>query len=328
VTSDLGAGRAGRAGRTKGAGRAGPDLLHSAGRIASPPPRRRLLTRRKLVPYFLLAPALLTFAVFKAYPILDSLWISTTSGAGNATHSVGTANYQRLIHDPLFWQALRNTFEILIVQVPLMLVLALLLALGVNSAYVRWRPVWRLGLFMPAVTGLVATGVMFGFLLNKDDGALNWLLNGVGLGKVDWLGSGSGARMAVVLVLTWHYTGYNAVIYLAGLQGVPRDLYEAAMVDGAGVVRRFRSVTVPALRPIILFTVVLSSIGTLQLFDEPFILTRGGPDNATLTVSMYLYENGFHYFDFGYASAIAYALTLLVVILGVAQMRLMGDREK
>ncbi|NUR30626.1 MAG: sugar ABC transporter permease, partial [Catenulispora sp.] len=210
----------------------------------------------------------------------------------------------------------------------LMLALALQLALGINSVFVKWRAAWRLGVFMPAVTGLVATGVMFGFLLDKNSGALNWLLDGVGLGKVDWLGSGSGARMAVVLVLTWHYTGYNAVIYLAGLQGVPKDLYEAAMVDGAGPVRRFRSITVPALRPIILFTVVLSSIGTLQLFDEPYILTHGGPDNATLTVSMYLYENGFHYFVFGYASAIAYALTLLVVILGVVQMRLMGDRDK
>ncbi|GAA1978686.1 sugar ABC transporter permease [Catenulispora subtropica] len=289
---------------------------------------KRASARRKAVPYLLLAPALLTFAVFKAYPILDSLRISTTTGAGAATRGAGMSNYQRLVHDPLFWQALRNTAEILVVQVPLMLALALLLALGINSALVKWRAVWRLGIFMPAVTGLVATGVMFGFLLDKDSGALNWLLNGVGLGKVDWLGSGSGARMAVVLVLTWHYTGYNAVIYLAGLQGVPKDLYEAAMVDGAGPVRRFRSITVPALRPIILFTVVLSSIGTLQLFDEPYILTRGGPDNATLTVSMYLYENGFHYFDFGYASAIAYALTLLVVILGVVQMRLMGDRDK
>ncbi|MEV7184389.1 sugar ABC transporter permease [Kitasatospora sp. NPDC093102] len=284
--------------------------------------------RRAAVPYLLLAPALITFGVFKAYPIIDSLLLSFTTGSGSATHNAGIANYQRLLDDPLFWTALRNTGEILVVQVPLMLGLALLMAVGINSVLVRWRTVWRLGVFMPSVTGLVATGVMFAYLLKGDDGAVNWLLNAVGLPSVDWLGQPVWARMAVVLVLTWHYTGYNAVIYLAGLQSIPRELYEAAMVDGAGPIRRFTSITVPALRPVLLFTVVLSTIGTLQLFDEPYVLTGGGPDNATLTVSMYLYQNGFRYFDFGYASAIAYALTLLVSVLGAVQMRLMGEREK
>jgi lactose/L-arabinose transport system permease protein len=129
------------------------------------------------------------------------------------------------------------------------------------------------------------------------------------------------------MVITWHYTGYNAVMYLAGLQGIPKDLYEAAMVDGAGPIRRFVSITLPQLRPILLLTVVLSTIGTLQLFDEPYVLTSGGPDNATLTVTMYLYDNGFKYFDFGYASAIAYALALIVSVLGILQVRLMGDRR-
>ncbi|MFF2118523.1 carbohydrate ABC transporter permease [Kitasatospora sp. NPDC058184] len=170
-----------------------------------------------------------------------------------------------------------------------------------------------------------------------------WFCDGLGLGPeafdlpgheddpraaLAWMMQPVWARMAVVVVLTWHYTGYNAVIYLAGLQSIPRELYEAAMVDGAGPIRRFTSITVPALRPVLLFTVVLSTIGTLQLFDEPYVLTGGGPDNATLTVSMYLYQNGFRYFDFGYASAIAYALTLLVSVLGAVQMRLMGEKDK
>ncbi|MFF2143710.1 carbohydrate ABC transporter permease [Kitasatospora sp. NPDC058190] len=290
--------------------------------------RRRPQWRRTALPYLLLAPALVTFGVFKAYPIVDSLLLSFTTGSGTATRAAGLANYRRLLDDPLFWTALRNTGEILVVQVPLMLGLALLMAVGINSALVRWRAVWRLGVFMPAVTGLVATGVMFAFLLRTDDGAVNWLLDAVGLPTVDWLGQPFWARMSVVLVLTWHYTGYNAVIYLAGLQSIPRELYEAAMVDGAGPIRRFTAVTVPALRPVLLFTVVLSTIGTLQLFDEPYVLTGGGPDNATLTVSMYLYQNGFRYFDFGYASAIAYALTLLVSVLGAVQMRLMGDKDR
>ncbi|MGW3076558.1 MULTISPECIES: carbohydrate ABC transporter permease [unclassified Kitasatospora] len=303
-------------------GKSGPT---ASGLNGKPRPSR---WRRRAVPYLLLAPALITFAVFKVYPIVDSLLLSFTTGAGSATRNAGLANYQRLVDDPLFWTALRNTGVILVVQVPLMLGLALLMAVGINSALVRWRTVWRLGVFMPSVTGLVATGVMFAYLLKADDGAVNWLLNAVGLPSVDWLGQPVWARMAVVVVLTWHYTGYNAVIYLAGLQSIPRELYEAAMVDGAGPIRRFTSITVPALRPVLLFTVVLSTIGTLQLFDEPYVLTGGGPDNATLTVSMYLYQNGFRFFDFGYASAIAYALTLLVSVLGAVQMRLMGEREK
>ncbi|WP_255752136.1 carbohydrate ABC transporter permease [Kitasatospora sp. A2-31] len=289
--------------------------------------RRAARLRRRALPYLLLAPALILFGFFKAYPVVSSLLLSLTTGSGAATRDAGLANYRRLLDDPLFWTALRNTAEILVLQVPLMLGLALLLAVGINSALVRWRAVWRLGVFMPAVTGLVATGVLFAFLLRTDHGAVNWLLDLVGLPAVDWLGSPFWSRIAIVLVLTWHYTGYNAVIYLAGLQGIPKELYEAAMVDGAGPLRRFRSITVPALRPVLLFTVVLSTIGTLQLFDEPYVLTHGGPDNATLTVSMYLYQNGFRYFDFGYASAIAYALTLLVSVLGAVQMRLMGERE-
>ncbi|SOB85342.1 carbohydrate ABC transporter permease [Streptomyces sp. 1331.2] len=306
----------------------GPTFVKSATVRARRSAPRRSRRRRTALPYLLLAPALITFGIFKAYPVVSSLLLSFTTGSGTATRAAGLANYRRLLDDPLFWTALRNTGEILVVQVPLMLGLALLMAVGINSALVRWRTVWRLGVFMPAVTGLVATGVMFSFLLNTDNGAVNRLLQAVGLSGVDWLGQPFWARMAVVLVLTWHYTGYNAVIYLAGLQSIPKELYEAAMVDGAGPVRRFTAITVPALRPVLLFTIVLSTIGTLQLFDEPYVLTGGGPDNATLTVSMYLYQNGFRYFDFGYASAIAYALTLLVSVLGAVQMRLMGERDR
>jgi len=281
-----------------------------------------------MVPYLLLLPALALFAVFKAYPVVASFWISLTTGSGALRHFTGFSNYQRLVNDPLFWTSLQNTGIILVIQVPIMLGLAILLALGINSIHVRLKAIWRLGVFMPSVTGLVATGIIFSFLLNKDQGALNWLLSLMGLPAVDWLGDPSWARVAIVLVLTWHYTGYYAVIYLAGLQGVPKELYEAAMVDGAGAIRRFTSVTIPHLRPILLFTVVLSTIGTLQLFDEPYVLTRGGPDNATMTVSMYLYNNGFSYFDSGYASAIAYALTLIVVVLGAIQMKFMGGNNE
>ncbi|MEE1735565.1 sugar ABC transporter permease [Streptomyces sp. BE147] len=290
------------------------------------PGRRRLLTRTS-VPYLLIMPAVLGFAIFKAYPIVASLWISLTTGNGAGRHFTGLDNYQRLLHDPLFWTALKNTALILVVQVPLMLGLALLVALGLNSTKVWLRPLWRLGVFIPSLTGLVAAGVMFSVILNRDAGLLNWVLSLFGIDRVNWLGSPAWARVGVVLVITWHYTGYNAVIYLAGLQGIPQELYEAAKVDGAGPIRRFVSITVPQLRPILLLTVVLSTIGTLQLFDEPYVLTGGGPDNSTLTVTMYLYNNGFKYFDFGYASALAYALALIVAVLGLLQVRLMGERK-
>ncbi|MFF8918577.1 carbohydrate ABC transporter permease [Streptomyces sp. NPDC015032] len=290
-------------------------------------PRRRQLLTRGSAPYLLIMPAVLGFAIFKAYPIVSSLWISLTTGNGDDRHFTGLANYQRLLDDPLFWTALKNTALILVVQVPLMLGLALLVALGLNSTKVWLRPLWRLGVFVPSLTGLVAAGVMFSVILNRDAGLLNWVLSLFGIDRVNWLGSPFWARVGVVLVITWHYTGYNAVMYLAGLQGIPKELYEAAMVDGAGPIRRFVSITLPQLRPILLLTVVLSTIGTLQLFDEPYVLTGGGPDNATLTVTMYLYNNGFKYFDFGYASALAYALALIVSVLGILQVRLMGERR-
>ncbi|MEU7892293.1 sugar ABC transporter permease [Nonomuraea sp. NPDC049152] len=290
-------------------------------------PRERARTRRSYVtrrniPYLLIMPALLGFLVFKAYPILAAMYISLTTGAGAARSFVGLDNYVRLVNDPLFWTSLWNTGLILVVQVPIMLLFALLLALGLNSPFVRLRGLWRLGVFMPSLTGLVAYGVMFSVILRKDSGLLNWMLGLFGVTPIDWLGSPFWARIAIVIALTWHYTGYNAVIYLAGLQSIPKELYEAAMVDGAGAARRFWSITVPQLRPILALTVVLSTIGTLQLFDEPFVLTGGGPDNSTLTISLYLYQNGFRYFDFGYAAAIAYALTLIVAVFGIAQMRL------
>ncbi|MFH8473997.1 carbohydrate ABC transporter permease [Streptomyces sp. NPDC018000] len=290
------------------------------------PRRRRLLTRGS-APYLLIMPAVLGFAIFKAYPIVSSFWISLTTGSGDDRTFAGLANYRRLLDDPLFWTALKNTALILVVQVPLMLGLALLMALALNSSKVWLRPLWRLGVFVPSLTGLVAAGVMFSVILNRDAGLLNWVLSLLGIDPVNWLGSPFWARVGVVLVITWHYTGYNAVMYLAGLQGIPTELYEAAMVDGAGPIRRFVSITLPQLRPILLLTVVLSTIGTLQLFDEPYVLTGGGPDNATMTVTMYLYNNGFKYFDFGYASALAYVLALIVSVLGILQVRLMGERR-
>jgi lactose/L-arabinose transport system permease protein len=287
-------------------------------------PRRR---RGRAAPYLFVLPAVLLFAVFKLYPIGWSFLLSLHRTVGGTETFVGADNYVRLADDPLFWTALRNTGVILAVQVPLMLALATALAVALDSTLLRGRPVFRLGFFLPMVTGLVAYGIVFSVLLNRDYGLVNWLLGLFGADPVPWLTDPLWARISQGLALTWHYTGYNAVILLARLQTVPRELYDAAAVDGAGALGAFRHVTLPGLRPALLLTTVLSTIGTLQLFDEPYVLTGGGPDNATLTIGVYLYQNAFKYFDFGYASAIAYALALIIGALGLVQFKLLGDKS-
>ncbi|ROR46438.1 carbohydrate ABC transporter permease [Kitasatospora cineracea] len=290
----------------------------------SGPPR---LTGRRLAPYAFVLPAVALFAAFKLYPIGWSLVLSLYKSVDGTDTFVGGDNYTRLLHDPLFWTALKNTAVILVIQVPIMLALATALAVAFNSRLLRARSLFRLGFFLPMVTGLVAYGVIFSVLLNEKYGLVNWLLHFAGIGPVPWLTDPLWAKISLALALTWHYTGYNAVILLARLQSIPAELYDAAAVDGAGPWKAFRHVTLPGLRPALLLTTVLSTIGTLQIFDEPFILTHGGPDNATLTIGVYLYQNAFTYFDFGYASAIAYALAILIGILGLIQFKVLGDKS-
>ncbi|MFE9424865.1 carbohydrate ABC transporter permease [Kitasatospora sp. NPDC006697] len=281
----------------------------------------------KAAPYLFVLPALALFAAFRLYPIGWSFLLSLYHTEGMAQSWAGLGNYQRLVHDPLFWKALGNTLEILVIQVPVMLVLALGLGVALNSALLRWKPLFRLGFFLPVVTGLVTYGLMMGALLNPDSGAVNWLLHTLGLPEVHWLTDPFWAKVSVMLALTWHYTGYNAVIYLARLQGIPDEQYEAAAVDGASAWRRFWHITLPGLRPALVLTTVLSTIGTLQLFDEPFIMTGGGPDNATTTIGVYLYQTGFRYFDFGYASAIGYAMVLIISVFGLVQIKLAKEED-
>ncbi|MFB9531260.1 carbohydrate ABC transporter permease [Nonomuraea roseola] len=288
--------------------------------------RVRRLPAMKAAPYLWVLPAVALFVIFKLYPIAWSFWLSLFRTDGALQTFAGAANYRRLAGDPLFWTALRNTAVILAVQVPLMLGIAVGLAVALNSPLLRFRGLIRLGFFLPMVTGLVAYGLLFAVLLNPQSGLVNWVLGLAGIPPVPWLTDTLWARIALGLALTWHYTGYNAVIFLSRLQSLPKDLYDAAAVDGAGSWHRFRHVTLPGLRPVILLTLVMSTIGTLQLFDEPYVLTRGGPDNSTLTAGLYLYNNGFKYLDFGYASAIAYALAVIIGLLGIVQFRVLGDR--
>ncbi|MEV0699659.1 sugar ABC transporter permease [Saccharopolyspora sp. NPDC050389] len=297
-----------------------------APRRAGRSPRSRPSARR-LAPYAFILPAAILFATFKLYPIGWSFVLSLFKSVEGVDTYVGFDNYARLFADPLFWTALQNTVIILVIQVPLMLALATGLAVALNSTVLRARSVFRLGFFLPMTTGLVAYGIIFSTLLNQQYGLVNWLLSLIGIGEVPWLTDPLWAQIALGLVLTWHYTGYNAVILLARLQTIPSELYDAVAVDGTSAWQSFRHVTLPGLRPTILLTTVLSTIGTLQVFDEPYVLTRGGPDNATLTIGVYLYQNAFTYFDFGYASAIAYVLAVLIGVLGLIQFRVLGGKS-
>lgn len=238
----------------------------------------------------------------------------------------GLDNYTRLLNDPIFHRAFFNTLTIFIMYVPILTILAVVLAVLLNSRLLRFKGLFRVSFFLPSVTSLVAASVIFVILLDSNYGLVNYLLTILGLEPVPWLNSGFWARISVVIVMLWRWTGYNMVIVLARLQNIPNELYEAASIDGASKLRQFFSITLPQLKSVILFVVVLSTIGAMQMFDEAFILTEGGPNNATLTITMYLYRKGFQYFDFGYASAVAYVLVVIIGILSYFQLKLGGEK--
>lgn len=284
---------------------------------------------RLATPYLFLTPALILFAVFMVYPILSSIWLSLhnprTPDAGLVLD-----NYRRLAGDTIFRKAIANTFFLLAFQVPIQLGLALVLAVLLNSGWVRLRSGLRLIYFLPAVTALFAVAIVFRLLLNDEKGLVNYALERIGLQPVPWLLSGLGAKLALIIAVCWRWTGYNMVIYLAGLQSIPDELYEAAAIDGASSWAKFWHITLPLLRPVILMTTVLSTIGTLQIFDEPYLLTnKGGPANQTVTLAVHLYNMAFGFNqEANYGAAIAYAMVLIIMIFSFAQFRIAGRLEE
>lgn len=282
------------------------------------------MVRNKQIPYIFLAPALLLFVCFTIYPTLASFILSFQTLQDGEYIFAGFKNYVRLLNDTVFLKALMNTFIILIIQVPIMLILALILANALNSQLLKFRGFFRVGFFMPAVTSLVAYSILFSIML-QDSGIINQFLSIFGIDKIKWLSDPFWAKVSIILAMTWRWTGYNMVIYLAAMQNIPEEIYEAASIDGAGKIRKFFNITIPQLKPVILFTAIISTISTLQLFDEPYNLTKGGPADATMTLGLYIYLNGFEYFDFGYASAIAYVVVIMVAILSYLQLKVTGD---
>jgi multiple sugar transport system permease protein len=269
------------------------------------------------------------FLVFLAFPIIASLVLSFTDfGLANLAnpfnlHFIGLQNYAKLAKDQTFLTTAVNTLYVVVVGVPLNVGLALVIAVGVNRGLGYIKAIFRLGYYLPVVTSIVAIGVVWRFLLAPDAGLINNLLRLIGIHGPDWLGNPVTAIASIIAVVVWRNVGYAMVIFLAGLQGIDKTLYEASQIDGAGAFERFRYVTIPMLRPVLLFVTVITSIGLLQVFQEPFAMTQGGPLNKTLTVTYYLYQQGFNFFNLGYASAMAYVLFLAIVILTLIQFRLL-----
>ena len=276
------------------------------------------------VPYGFLAPYLTIFMLFWAWPIGYSIYLSFMNTRVSPWVFNLTVNWGRLPSDPAFWNALRNTMTILLVQVPLMIALAMLLALALNSPLLKGAGFFRFAFFAPVVVGEVAYSAIFRLLFNADFGAVNALLGAMNMPTPAWLFQPGYAMAVIIMAITWRWTGYNAIILLSGLQSIPNELYEAAEIDGAGSWATFWSIVLPSLRPVTLFAVVLSIIGTMQLFTEPWLVTGGGPGGATTTLGVYLYQQGFRSFNFGYASAIAYVIVMLAMLFSLLQMRLVG----
>ncbi|RYH05713.1 MAG: sugar ABC transporter permease [Alphaproteobacteria bacterium] len=263
------------------------------------------------------------------YPILWSLWMSFQTGKGMNFSFGGFANIVRLTKDPVFIRALVNTLIFLVVQVPLMIVLALLAATALNDPTLRFRGLFRTAIFLPCVTSLIAYSTLFKSMFSTD-GVVNKMLMAVWIIQepIHWLQDPFWAKVLIILAITWRWTGYNMVFYLAALQNIDRSIFEAARIDGASAWHRFWYITVPMLKPVILFTTIVSTIGTLQLFDEVNNITQGGPSDSTLTLSLYIYNLTFRFMpSFGYSATVSWVIVLLVAVLSFAQFMVARDRK-
>ena len=278
--------------------------------------------RKSAVAYGFLLPYLAVFAVFWAWPIVQSIVYSLQNTRGAVPTFSLSANWGRLVGDPVFLRALAHTLILLVLQVPVMLVLAIGLAVALNAPSLRARGLFRFAFFAPVVVGEVAYSTVFRLLFNERYGAVNNALAWLGIAGPDWLNQPVPAFAVLIIAVTWRWTGYNAIIILAGLQSIPPELYEAAHVDGVPRWRQFWRITLPLLTPVVAFATVLSIIGSLQLFVEPQLITRSGPGGATETLGTYLYQQGFRAFNFGYAAAIGYATAMLALVVSLAQVGL------
>ncbi|QGN33788.1 carbohydrate ABC transporter permease [Microlunatus sp. Gsoil 973] len=279
--------------------------------------------------YVSIAPFYILFLVFGLFPLVFSIWLSFNDWDGmGSMNFVGLAQYRFLITDPRFWNAVGNTFIIWFISTIPMLFLALVIAFLLHQN-IRFKGFYRVAFFLPNVTSMVAMAIVFGSVFSDSFGVINSALQALGAAQIPWLSSPWGIKITIACMVIWRWTGYNSIIYLAGLQAISTELYESARVDGANGWNIFSRITVPLLRPVILFTVITSTIGGLSLFTEPQVLLgdSGGPGEAGMTIVLYQYNQAFTQFDFGYGSAIAWALFIIAVIFAIINWRLVSERE-
>lgn len=290
--------------------------------------KREMSPRLNRTGWCFVIPSVILIILFVFYPMVQALITSFQTGAGNNLTFTGIANYKRLLTDTTFRKALFNTILYLIIQVPIMILLALVISSMLNNKKLKFKGFFRTAIFLPCVTSLVAYSIVFKSLF-ATDGFVNAILMKLNLiaEPISWITDPVWAKVLIILAITWRWTGYNMVFYLSGLQGIDDSFYEAADIDGAGAFEKFKSITLPMLKPIILFTTINSTIGTLQLFDETMNITQGGPANATITISQYIYNILFKYSpDFGYAAAVSYVIVVMIVVLSFIQMKV-GDKN-
>ena len=275
-------------------------------------------------------PSIFLIVTFVFYPMVQAFITSLQGGMGNNLSFVGLDNYKRLLTDSTFRKALFNTVLYLIIQVPIMIILALAISAMLNDKRLKCKGFFRTAIFLPCVTSLVAYSIVFKSLF-ATDGFINAFLMNINLisEPISWITHPVWAKVLIIIAITWRWTGYNMVFYLAGMQSIDDSIYEAADIDGASAFVKFKTITLPLLKPIILFTTINSTIGTLQLFDEVANITGGGPANATVTISQYIYNLLFKYSpNFGYAAAVSYVILFLIVILSFIQLKAGGDNNE
>jgi ABC-type sugar transport system permease subunit len=267
-------------------------------------------------PYVFLSPFYVLYAVFLLVPTVLALWISLHSWTGiGKMHWVGLQNYLRLLSDQSFQTAALNTFWYVAASILVIVPLALLIATGLAANRLKLRDMFRVTYFLPFVLSPVVVALVFTILFDPNAGLVNSLLNILfGIGPVNWLGDAVWAKITVIILLIWRYTGYLVIYFLAGLQSIPGELYEAAEIDGAGVVRKFRNVTIPMLSPVTAFVAITSFVGAAQIFEEPFILTKGGPGEGTLSIAYFIYRAAFTREQLGYAAAASFLLFIVLFI--------------
>ncbi|SDZ24624.1 cellobiose transport system permease protein [Evansella caseinilytica] len=265
--------------------------------------------------YLFVSPFFILFGIFGVFPLLFTAYLSFHRWNILGTREfVGFQNYSLLFtDDPLFWKALGNTISIWLISTIPQLIAALIIAFLLNQAFLKGKAIFRLGIFMPNVTSVVAVAIVFSAMFGTQYGIINYVLSLFGIDPIHWRGSYFGTHVAISTMVMWRWVGYNSIIYLAGLQSISKDLYEAATIDGANKIQQLISITIPLLKPIIIFTVLQSTIGGLQIFAEPMLFGVGG-NYQGLTVTLYLYEEAFTRFSFGYAAAIAWLLFFIIIL--------------